>query len=292
MLRNYLITAWRNLRRNRTASIINLTGLSVSIAFCLLLFYHIRWEQSFDTFHTSGDRIFRCEMSDSYEEANVGQLVFPIVSGPDLKRSFPEVEGYNRLQTGGERLITVNDNVYEEKEVVHADDNFFRMFSFPLLKGDHRTALSDPLNVVLSASVAKKYFGDREPIGQTLRLADDSTQVFRVTGVAADAPANSSIQYSLIFPVVGADYHDRVKNAYNSQSNLLLLQLKKGVDPRAFEKKMNGWVRSYFVPYVDTLWRHNEPASVWNNYHWRLRALADCHYVASGWGHYTNAKVI
>ena len=96
MLRNYLKIAWRNLLRNRTATIINLFGLSVSVAFCLLLFYHIRWEKSFDTFHADKDRIFRCESSTLREGAEENGLAFPIVSGPELQRNFPEVAAVNR----------------------------------------------------------------------------------------------------------------------------------------------------------------------------------------------------
>lgn len=292
MLRNYLKIAWRNLLRNRTATIINLFGLSVSVAFCLLLFYHIRWEQSFDTFHADKARIFRCESSTLREGAEENGLAFPIVSGPELQRNFPEVAAVNRLREGS-GLVKAGDNVYDEKEILYADENFFRVFSFPLLKGNPGTALSSPQDVVLSATVAKKYFGNGDPVGRTISLTKDSTRLFRVTGVAADAPANSSIQFGLVFPVVGADYQDRVKNAYNTQNHQLVVELKQGVDRQAFEKKMNGWVKTAFMSNVDTLWFKGEPASVKDSYHWLLRPLADCHYSASGaWGHHTNAKAI
>jgi putative ABC transport system permease protein len=109
MLRSYLIIAWRNLFRNRTFSIINLFGLSLSVAFCLLLFYHIRWEQSFDTFHQRKDRLYRCEMSNfnpdrkqekgffsllSGDDGQVNGVNFPIMAGPDLQRTFPEVAAF------------------------------------------------------------------------------------------------------------------------------------------------------------------------------------------------------
>jgi len=292
MFRNYLTVAWRNLLRKRTATIINLFGLSVSVAFCLLLFYHIRWEQSFDTFHANKDRIFRCESSTLREGSEKNGLVFPIVSGPELQRSFPEVAAVNRLREGN-GLVKAGDNVYDEKELLYADENFFQVFSFPLLKGNPRTALSSPQDVVLSATVAKKYFGSNDPVGRTIFLTDDSSRLFQVTGVAADAPANSSIQFGLVFPVVGADYQARVKNAYNSQNHQLVVELKPGVDRQAFEKKMNGWVKTAFMSYVDTLWFKGEPASVKDSYHWLLRPLAECHYSASGaWGHHTNAKAI
>jgi len=293
MLRNYLIVAWRNLLRNRTIGVINLFGLSVSVAFCLLLFYHVRWEQGFDTFHVNKDRLFRCEMSTFRDGTERNQLAFPLVAGPDLQRTFPEVAAINRFQSGERELVKAGDNVYEEKEVVRADANFFQLFSFPLLKGDARTVLAAPEDVVLSASVAKKYFGDRDPVGQAIRLTNEGGRLYRVTGVAADAPANSSIRFGLVLPVMGADYKEDIQEGFNRMNDLLMVQLKPGVDRLAFEKKMNGWVRSYIGPYMDTVWYKAEPASVRNSYHWILRPLAESHYSeAQGWGHYTNAKMI
>ena len=293
MLRNYLIVAWRNLLRNRTIGIINLFGLSVSVAFCLLLFYHVRWEQSFDTFHANKDRLFRCEMSTLRDGTENNQLAFPLVAGPDLERSFPEVAAINRFQLQGPKLVKAGENIYQEKEVLQADANFFQVFSFPLLKGDAKTALATPEDVVLSATVAKKYFGDQDPVGQTIRLTSEGDRPYRVTGVAADAPANSSIRFGLIFPVMGADYKEDIQDGFNRMNDLLMVQLKPGVDRAAFEKKMNSWVRTYIGPYMDTLWYKAEPASVRASYHWVLRPLAEAHYrEAQGWGHYTNAKMI
>jgi putative ABC transport system permease protein len=311
MLKNYLIVAWRNLLRNRTTSFINLFGLSLSIAFCLLLFYHIRWEQSFDTFHTRKDRLFRVEMSSfgstaakpaaqgifsllSADNQQKNVLGFPIICGPDLQRNFPEVAAYNRLNFGGTELVRVGEQVYQEKEVVMADDNFFQLFSFPLLKGDARTALASNYNVVLSASVAKKYFGDRDPIGQTISLASDSGRLYRISGVAADAPANSSLRFGLVFPIKSdPDYAERVQEGFNQMSYKLIVELRPGTDWARFDQKMNAWVKGYIKPFIDTVWNKEQPASVRDSYRWYLRPLADCHYnISTSWGHYTDAKAI
>ena len=311
MLKNYLIVAWRNLLRNRTLSIINLFGLSVSVAFCLLLFYHIRWEQSFDSFHQKKDRLFRCEMT-SFGESSIpkkssglfamltrdadtkNELAFPLVAGPDMQRNFPEMAGFTRFKDQEEELVQVGKNVYKEKEIIVTDGNFFNRFSFPLLKGDARTALSEPGNVVLSASMAKKYFGDANAMGQTISLVTDSGRLFRVTGIAADAPANSSLQYSLVFPIESdPDYKESLNDGFNRMNDELVVELKPGVDRAVFEQKMNGWVKTYMKPYMDTVWNKGVSASVRDSYGWHLRPLADCHYnVSASWGHYTDAKAI
>ncbi len=311
MLRNYVKIAWRNLLRNRTFSIINLFGLSISVAFCLLLFYHIRWEQSFDTFHSKKDRLYRCEMSaigDQTPPKRAGglfalltrdddtrnELAFPLVAGPDMQRNFPEVASFTRFKDHQTDLVHAGNDVDREEQIIQADGNFFMNFSFPLLKGDVRTALSDPDNVVLSASVAKKYFGDADPMGKTIRLVNDSSRLFRVTGLAADAPANSSLQFGLVFPVESdRQYLDELKDGFSRMNDVLIVELKPGVNRAAFEQKLNNWVRTYIKPFMDTVWNKGVPASVRDSYGWRIRPFADCHYnVSTDWGHYTDTKAI
>jgi putative ABC transport system permease protein len=311
MIKSYLKTAWRNLLRNRVFSIINLAGLSVSVAFCLLLFYHIRWEQGFDAFHSNKDRLYRCEMSQLFPDmdkkpakgfwgsllgdADVdNNLAFPIIAGPDLQHNFPEVSAINRLRTQDDELVKAAGSVYKETHVVRADDNFFQVFSFPLIRGDARTVLSSPQNVVLSETVAKKYFGDKEPIGQTISLVNDSSRLYRVSGIAKDAPANSSISVGLVFPIKGdPDYAEHVRQGFNQMAYQLVVELRPGTDGQVFEKKMNTWVGTYIKPYMDTGWYKSYPASVRDAYHWNLRPFADCHYnVSAPWGHYTNARAI
>jgi len=313
MIKSYLKTAWRNLLRHRTFSIINLLGLSVSVAFCLLLFYHIRWEQSFDRFHVNKDRLFRCEMSAfglSEEPAPVkgffarftrgndlkNGLNFPTVTGPDIQQNFPEVASFIRLKLQQNLLIRAGTNVYKQDEVISADKSFFTSFSFPLLKGDAKTALSMPEGVVLSASVAKKYFGDADPIGKTLTVIDYKNRPYRVTGVAADAPANSSIRFGAVFAVNGDPYFENAAadpDRFNRMNDELVIQLRPEVNATAFENKLNSWVKTYMKPYMDTTWNKNVPASVRDHYRWYLRPLADCHYnVSSVWGHYTDTKAM
>jgi putative ABC transport system permease protein len=311
MLRNYLIVAWRNLLRNPTFSIINLLGLSLSVAFCLLLFYHIRWEQSFDAFHVKKDRLFRVEMSifgvskvpepakglfAAFNKDNdqKNSTTFPLVVGPDVQHNFPEVTSFTRFKLAQSLLIRAGKAAYKEEQVISAEPNFFTNLSFPLLKGDAHTALSNPENVVLSASTAKKYFGNTDPIGQTISVIDYEGKLYRVTGVVADAPANSSIQYGAIFALNGDPYYENAAgDGFNSMNHELMVELRPGVDAHKFEQKLNAWVAHYMKPYMDTVWNKDAPASVRDNYRWYLRPLADCHYsVATVWGHYTDVKAI
>ncbi|HXB09060.1 MAG TPA: ABC transporter permease [Puia sp.] len=311
MLKNYLIIAWRNLLRNRTLSIINLFGLSVSVAFCLLLFFYIRWEQSYDRWHAKRDRLYRCEMSSlrvdtakkpsksvfgfltrGNDEKN--DVTFPLIVGPALKNALPEVVSFTRLRDKDGELVRAGNAVHKEEQVIHADGNFFSNFSFRLLKGDPRTVLKDPNSVVLSASTARKYFGDGDAVGKTIYLIAEDNLPLRVSGVAADAPANSSLQFGLVIPVeADPDYAENLRERFNQMNHYMILELQPGTDKDAFEKKMNTWMRIYFKPSIDSGWNAHVPAQVREQYHWSLRPFADCHYNVSGrWGHFTDAKAM
>ena len=310
MLRNYFKIAWRNLLKHRTFSIINIAGLSISVAFCLLVFFYIRYEQSYDSFHAKKDRLFRLEMTDAWTSPPAvpkkqlfsfltknddvkNNIIFPLVVGTDLQNTFPEIKSITRFQdiSGhyGDQLVKAGKEVFKEHHVLYADDNFFKNFSFPLVKGNAGTALASPENVVLSAKTAKKYFGNGDPIGKTIELVTDNNRLFTVAGVAADAPGNSSIQYTLIMPIQsGPGYETNIKERFNHSEHVFIIELADAVSAPQFEKKMDQWVTTYFADVI----KDNKNVTS-NNFHWYLRPLTDCHYNASGdWGHYTNSNNI
>jgi putative ABC transport system permease protein len=299
MFYNYLKTAWRNLMRNPTLSLINLVGLSVSVAFCVLLFFHIRYEESFDRFHVNRDRLFRMEMSDFFSGDPVGKtrgLEFPIVVGRDLKDKFPEVSNVivfkDHTVHMGQQLVRAGNEVYKEKGVYFADSSFLTRLSFPLVKGNSRTALSLPGNVVLSASTARKYFGHGDAVGRTIQLVSDSNRIFRVTGIAADAPDNSSIQFAMIFPLAaGPSYATDLAAGFDNMDYMTVVELGAGVDKAAFEEKMNRWMRSYFLPSVAR--GYGIKPAVQQSFRWWLRPLEEGHFNPSfPWGHFTDMQSI
>jgi putative ABC transport system permease protein len=313
MLRNYLKTAWRNLLRNRTLSLINLTGLSISVAFCALLFFHIRYEQSFDRFHEKKDRLFRLEMTNfwadpgekpkgslfagltrSADENN--DLEFPLVVGRDMPNVLPDVQSVTRFEDiarhNGQPLVRANGQVYKEEHALYAEPNFFSNFSFSLLQGNKATVLAQPGNVVLSATTAKKYFGTADPIGKTIELVTDSNRLFKVVGVAADAPANSSLQFSFVLPLeADRNYQRDLAERFNRNHHFLIVELKPGVDAAAFERKLNGWMRGYYLPSLAT--GYGLKPEVAKRFGFYVRPFADGHFnVSEGWGHYTDVKSI
>lgn len=309
MIKNYLKIAWRNIVKNRTSSIINIVGLSFSVAFCLLLFFYIRYEQSYDAFHTKKDHLFRMEMSNLFPTGDTAtkksvfsfltkdddvknQLTFPLVIAANMQNTFPEVKSITRFKDDNDDIIKVNNEAFREKNILYADSNFFTNFSFHLLKGNPKTVLNSTANIVISASLAKKYFGSYNPVGKSIQLISDTAQTYIISGVAEDAPQNSSIQYSVVVPLLSDRYYENnIKGGFNSANHLYVVELADNVDYKKFETKLNKWVTSYYtIPFKAQYGKYYTNYD-FNNFRWYLRPLADAHYNASyGWGHYTDAN--
>jgi putative ABC transport system permease protein len=221
-------------------------------------------------------------------------LVFPVVVSGDMQNTFPEIKSITRLKDEGGSLLKAKNAVFKEEHILYADDNFFTNFSFHLKEGNAKTILTSTKNIVLSETTAKKYFGKQDAIGKTIQFAGDSTQLYTVAGIAEDAPANSSIQYNVVIPLLSqSDYEENVKERFNHMNHLVIVELNSGVDAAQFEKKMNEWVKTYFVaPFISDYGKYYKDYD-FGKYRWHLRPLADCHYnVSNPWGHYTDAKNI
>ncbi len=201
MLKNYLTIALRNLRRHKGYTAINAGGLAVGLATCLLIVLWVQHELSYDRFHAEAERIYRvlyiAEGEDGSEEA-LAQTPRPLASA--LDSAFAAVERAVRINRNP-GVVRRGAQSFRE-EITFADDGFFQMFSFPLERGDARTALRAPNTAVLSTPAAQKYFGDENPVGQRLsvRLGGAFYDV-TVTGVAAPLPENSSIRFDVLLPL-------------------------------------------------------------------------------------------
>jgi putative ABC transport system permease protein len=205
MLKNYLTIALRNLWKRRGFSLINILGLTVGLTACFLIFLYVRFECSYDAFHANADRIYRvvCDVRTPSETIHANGPAWPVV--PALQREFPEIAGAVRTANVS-FLFRKGDIKYQEEHSLLADPDFFKVFDFPLLKGDPKTALREPFSVVFSATTAKKYFGDTDPIGQTILLAQKAWPV-KVTGVMKDLPANSMITGDVIVSMTTETMH-------------------------------------------------------------------------------------
>lgn len=199
MLRNYFKIALRNLWYNRTFSFINIAGLAMGLAVTLLISLYVAHEYSFDRFHEHADRIVKVEFK--HQEGDQTYTV-PWMSyrfAEAVQKASPEVENYARIKMDSYSTRQVMSDIQHknyESGFGFADNRFFQVFTFPLLKGDIRTALSRPETVVLTESMAKKYFGNTDPIGKTITY--DKKYLFEVVGVVSDPPLNSSIRFNFL----------------------------------------------------------------------------------------------
>lgn len=198
MLQNNLKVTLRNLRKNLLTTSLNTTGLATGIAVCLFVLVWVQRELSYDNFHPDADRIFRVVNTFKSESESFSQAPSGPALGAHLPEELPEVEAGCRYSDGSDKL-TVGDKRFFEDDIQIADSNFFQFFNFRLLKGNPATALSGVNNIVLTESLAKKYFGNADPMGQTMTYGE--RRQLLVTGVAADPPVNSQIQFSAIIPM-------------------------------------------------------------------------------------------
>ncbi|QEC43686.1 ABC transporter permease [Pseudobacter ginsenosidimutans] len=200
MFKNYFITAWRNLNKNKAFSFINIQGLTIGITVCMMIFLFIINEFSFDNFHKDGSRIYRV-MRGFKNEGSVKHVAYLSgMYGPAIANEFTgQVEEMVRVSQNN-NLVTIGSQSFHEKGVIAADSNFFQFFSYRLLAGDPNTVLKNPNSVVLTESTARKYFGSTENvIGKTIML--DKQLPLTVTGIAKDLPSNSHLEFDMVLPL-------------------------------------------------------------------------------------------
>lgn len=192
MFRNYVIASVRSLMRNKGFSALNIVGLAVGLATFSLISFFVYAELSFDRYHKNADRIFRIVEDLRTENEKLYQSVSSPPMGPHFLKDFPEVENYVRFQQWS-LLGQRNDISSYERNSFIVDSTVFDVFSFKLLKGDKKTALREPYSIVLTESMAKKYFGDEDPVGQTIKMDYDN---YKITGVMEDVPENSHFTFT------------------------------------------------------------------------------------------------
>lgn len=181
MFKNYLTVAMRNLWRHKAFSLLNILGLAVGMSACFLIYSYVSFEDSYDNFHSKADRIYRVvtDVKTPSETIHTGLTTTPIAI--NMKRDFPEVEDAVRLGRDG-FLVRKGNVKFQEENTLLADSTFFNVFDFPLVAGDKKTALKEPMSIILSQSAAKKYFGKTNPLGQEVLLTGAAINA-KITGV-------------------------------------------------------------------------------------------------------------
>lgn len=204
MIKNYFKIALRNLRRNKSYAAINITGLAVGIAACLIIFLVVQYELSFDNFHPNKERIYRVVTEIKRPESTDYSMGVPYALPQALRTDFPHLKNVSAIQDRRNSLITIIDGngepgkkFMEERTVFFAEPNFFDMFLFAWLAGDPTKSLSEPNTAVLTRQMAEKYFGDwKTAIGKTFKL--DNRELIKVSGILENPPSNTDLPLKVV----------------------------------------------------------------------------------------------
>jgi len=196
MLKYYLLLSFRNIIRNLSFSLINISGLSIGFALSFLLLIWLQFEFSFDKFHKNAEKIYRVVTEINKEDLNYNFAATPAPLGDILLKEIPEITDYVRFGSLGRVFVNYNNEQYWEN-VTLADPSIFKLFSFKLFQGEPESALRNPGSIIISQSKAKKYFGKVNPMGKTIFLGEEK-QPFVVTGIMQDIPANSQLQFDFL----------------------------------------------------------------------------------------------
>ena len=246
MIRNYLKIAWRNLLKNKTFSLINISGLAIGFSSFILIGLYVIDELSYDKFHEKADRIYRLEADIRFGGTDLRLAVSADPAGAVLKKDYPEVEQYVRFYASeGSKFVKKGNEYINENDVVYADSTLFDVFTLPVIAGNPKIALDQPNTVVISESAAKKYFGTTDVLGKNLEVGIQEKTQYNITAIIKDIPKNSHFYFDMIFSMDNVDYGFGNFLSHNFHTYIVL---RKGVDYKAFEKKLEQVIVKYVVP--------------------------------------------
>ncbi len=275
MLKNYLTVALRNLRDHKAYSLINIIGLAVGIACVILISLYVMDELSYDTFNRSYDRIYRVEADLKMQGRELNMAVSPAPVGATLVREFPEVIQYTRVSPTANMLIRYKNNVFNETRFFWADSTLFDVFTMPFIEGNPKTALVHHHSVVLTESLARKYFGSEDPMGKVMNFEDGTP--YTVTGVIKDCPPNSHFRYEMFASMSSADFVRN--NSWLGGGFYTYILLRKNASAVSLQDKFPALIRKYAGPqlYQALGVTYSDWEKKGNSYKFHLKPLASIH---------------
>lgn len=243
MIKNFFRTTFRYIARQKVFTFINITGLAIGLAASLLILLWIQDELSYDRFHREADNIYRVEEDQNYSGDIYHVTVTPQPSGPVWKEKIPEITEQTRVRGLTRILFRHDDKVFFENSVSAVDSGFFSVFTFPLLSGNPSEVLRNPYSIVLTEELARKYFGENDPVGQTVTL--ENRQAFTVTGVMKDLPHNSMFTFGALLPYSFLQQAGLMNTSWGTNSIYTFVLLNKGSDLENVNSKLTEVVREY-----------------------------------------------
>ena len=274
MIKNYLKTAFRSLLKNKGFTFINVFGLALGLATCLLIVFYVVDEMSYDRYNTRYGDIYRVNTDLKYGGAVTSFAIAAPPVGDAMAKEFPEVERSTRLALAFNLRFKKGNEIIQEDQTLYCDPNIFDVFTLPMIAGDPKTALKDPNNVVISEKAAKKYFNSTDVIGKTLTTVNnDGNRTYKITGVIKDIPGQSHFKADFLF---GLDANQG--KGWNGFTFNTYILLKPGADPKRLEAKFDGLLRRH----IDTKdFNYSKFAAHGNYIRLSLTRLKDIHLTSN-----------
>jgi len=197
MLNDLLKHSLRSFKRQRAYIVINILGLAIGIACSLLITLYVLNEAGYDRFNEKKDRLYRVILNGKIGGQEITGAFTPAIMGPTLPKEFPEVEDFLRLNGVGPTIVEYEQQIFTDNDIIQADSSFFNFFSIPVIKGDPENLLNSPHKVVLSATTARRIFGNTDPVDKLIKIGSDSIR-YVVSGVMEDVPSNSHFDASMV----------------------------------------------------------------------------------------------
>src|SRR5450755_3236593 len=241
MLKNYLIIAFRNLWRRKGFSFLNISGLAIGMASASIILLWIQNELSYDRFHEKGDRLYQIWGNFNFGGSIQGYPVAPQLMAEALKQDYAEVEDAVRVGWGNTSLFTIGDKKLIVDGTI-ADPGFLTIFSFPLVNGNYASALKDPHSIVLTQKLAKRLFGDEDPLGKVLKL--DNKDNFTVTAILKDLPKNTQFDFEYL---ISWSWHkmSRDDSLWSNASTHTYVLLKSNASLTSVNEKIKNIIRRH-----------------------------------------------
>src|SRR5450631_2159081 len=255
MIKNYFKTAWRNLSKNKTFSFINIAGLAIGMAACLLILQYVSFELGYDQFNKNVSDIYRV-YNDRYQNGKLiqhGTITYSAI-GKAMQDDYPEVINHARVEPFGNVIITYDNKKFGEQQVIGVDNSFLTMFSYQLIAGDQKTALKEPFTAVITETAANRYFGVHDNnigsvLGKAIVMGRDSLP-YKVTGICKDVPENSHLQFDILASYVtmlaGKNPYKQADFDFTDSDFWHYLQLRHGTDYKALQAKFTAFSQKSF----------------------------------------------
>ncbi len=277
MIKNFSTITFRNIGNQKVSSFINIFGLSIGMACAIIISLYIINELSYDKFYSNATSIYRIGIKGHMRGSEIRQAVTAAPMAEALTKEYDDILSATRLAKFGSWLVSYEDKRYNEENLVFTDSTFFDIFSFQLLEGEQDNLLNKPRTLVLTKSVARKYFGDAHAVGKKLKIEDDSTALYTVTGVIEDIPGNTHFEFNMLGSISSMKKIDHQSWVMHNLFTYILV--KEGTNPDVLTRRINTLVDKYVYPEIRKVlgMEENMFSESENEFHYFLQPLTRIH---------------